>query len=214
MEDTNERRRREYAAMSEMNQEPRVLGPKGRVRAAKNSYLTGWKKELWDWSKALIVAVVIVLLLKAYVFQLSTVKHQSMQPTLYENEWLFINKIVYEFGDPKRGDVIILKDPSMDATRKEHLVKRVIGVPGDTLEIRNGQLYLNGVLKVEEYTDVKIEDGDYGPVTVTPDHYFVMGDNRHLDASKDSRSFNEVSRSFIEGRGDLILWPITRWAKL
>ncbi|MFC5530364.1 signal peptidase I [Cohnella yongneupensis] len=200
--------------MSEISQQPRALGPKGKTRTEKSPYLTGWKKELWDWSKALIVAFVIVLLLKAYVFQLSTVKHQSMQPTLYENEWLFINKIAYEFGDPKRGDVVILKDPSEDDTRKEHLVKRIIGMPGDTLEIRNGQLYINGELKVESYTDVKIEDGDYGPVTVTPDHYFVMGDNRHLNGSKDSRTFNEVPISMIEGRGDFILWPISKWAKL
>lgn len=200
--------------MSQISQEPKPLGPKGRVRKAKTGFLTGWKKEVWDWSKAVIIAGAIVLLLKAYVFQLSTVKHQSMQPTLYENEWLFINKIVYEFGDPKRGDVVILKDPSEDDSRKEHLVKRIIGMPGDTLEIRNGQLYVNGELKVERYTDVKIEDGDFGPLTVSANHYFVMGDNRHLGGSKDSRAFGEVPIDLIEGRGDLILWPISRWAKL
>ncbi len=200
--------------MSEISQEPKPLGPKGRARTSNKRFLTGWKKEVWDWTKALLIAGAIVLLLKAYVFQLSTVKHRSMQPTLYENEWLFINKIVYEFGDPKRGDVIILKDPSEDDSRKEHLVKRVIGMPGDTLEIRNGQLYVNGELKVEPYTDAKIEDGDFGPFTVSANHYFVMGDNRHLNGSKDSRAFGEVPRSMIEGRGDLILWPITRWAKL
>ncbi|MFD0672310.1 signal peptidase I [Cohnella sp. GCM10027633] len=200
--------------MSDTKQEPRALSSRARVKDAKGAFLVGWKKELWDWSKALIVAFVIVLLLKAYVFQLSTVKHQSMQPTLFENEWLFINKIAYEFGDPKRGDVVILKDPSEGVDRKEHLVKRIVAIPGDTLEIRNGQLYLNGEMKVESYTDVKIEDGDYGPVTVSAGHYFVLGDNRHLNGSKDSRTFNEVPRKLIEGRGDLILWPISRWTKL
>lgn len=200
--------------MSQISHEPKPLGPKGRVRTAKKRFLTGWKKEVWDWSKAVVIAGAIVLLLKAYVFQLSTVKHQSMQPTLYENEWLFINKIAYEFGDPKRGDVVILKDPREDENRKEHLVKRVIGLPGDTLEIRNGQLYLNGEMTVERYTDVKIEDGDYGPFTVSANHYFVMGDNRHMNGSTDSRAFGEVPRDMIEGRGDLILWPISRWAKL
>jgi signal peptidase I len=200
--------------MNETSQEPQALGPKGRQQTKRWGGLTGWKKEVWDWSKALIVALIIVLLLKTYVFQLSTVKHQSMQPTLYENEWVFINKIVYEFGSPKRGDIVILKDPSEDDTHKDHLVKRIVGMPGDTLEIRNGQLYINGELQVEPYTDVAIEDGDFGPVTVSPKHYFVMGDNRHMGGSKDSRAFNEVPRSSIEGRGDLILWPITRWAKL
>lgn len=200
--------------MSEMKQEPRALSSRARVKEAKGMFLVGWKKELWDWSKALIIAFIIVLLLKAYVFQLSTVKHQSMQPTLYEDEWLFVNKLAYEFGDPQRGDVVILKDPSEDASKKDHLVKRVIATPGDTLEIRAGQLYLNGVLKVESYTDVKIEDGDYGPVTISEGHYFVMGDNRHMNGSKDSRAFNEVPLELIEGRGDLILWPISRWTKL
>ena len=72
----------------------------GRRRSAPKPRMSGWRKEIWDWTKALIVAAIIVLLLRAFVFQLSTVKKISMQPTLYENEWLFINKIVLEFGGP------------------------------------------------------------------------------------------------------------------
>ncbi|MFC6553966.1 signal peptidase I [Cohnella cellulosilytica] len=137
--------------------------------------MTGWRKELWDWAKALIVAAAIVLLLKAYVFQLSTVRKISMEPTLHENEWLFVNKIALRIGDLDRGDVIIFKDPSEGGEGKDFLVKRIIGIPGDKLEIRGGELYLNGELKVEPYTDSKIEDGDFGPTTVSPGHYFVMG---------------------------------------
>ncbi|TFE26885.1 signal peptidase I [Cohnella luojiensis] len=176
--------------------------------------MSGWRKELWDWSKALIVAVIIVLLLRAFVFQLSTVKKISMEPTLHENEWLFINKIVMEFGSLERGDVVILKDPSKGPDRKEYLVKRIVGMPGDKLEIRKGELYINGELKVESYTDVKIEDGDFGPTTVSPGHYFVLGDNRHQSASKDSRAFKEVPEDRIKGRADMIIWPISRWTKL
>jgi signal peptidase I len=186
----------------------------GRKRSVQRTGLSGWRKELWDWSKALIVAFVIVLLLRAFVFQLSTVKKISMEPTLYENEWLFINKIVLKLGSLERGDVVILKDPSEGPDRKEYLVKRIVGIPGDTLEIRNGQLYINGELKIESYTDVKIEDGDFGPVKVDLGSYFVMGDNRHMDASKDSRTFKQVPENLIKGRADLIIWPISRWAKL
>ncbi|TVY03370.1 signal peptidase I [Cohnella terricola] len=180
----------------------------------ERSGLSGWRKELWDWTKSLVVAAVIVLLLKAYVFQLSTVKKVSMEPTLHENEWLFVNKIVLKLGSLDRGDVVILKDPSDGTDHKEYLVKRIVGVPGDTLEVRDGELYINGDLKVEPYTDVKIEDGNFGPTRVTPGHYFVMGDNRHLKASRDSRAFKEVPADMIKGRADLIVWPITRWAKL
>ncbi|WP_239617837.1 signal peptidase I [Cohnella mopanensis] len=197
--------------------EPAPSSGGGRRRTAqkeKKPGLSGWRKELWDWSRALVVAVVIVLLLKAYVFQLSTVKKISMQPTLHENEWLFVNKIVLKLGNLDRGDVVILKDPSGGSEDKQFLVKRIVGIPGDTLEIRDGELYINGELKVESYTDVKIEDGDYPLTTVSPGHYFVMGDNRHHSASKDSRAFKEVPEELIKGRADLIVWPISRWAKL
>ena len=117
-------------------------------------------------------------------------------------------------GDLKRGDVVILKDPSDGEARKEYLVKRIVGMPGDTLEIRKGELYINGELKVESYTDAPIEDGDFGPTTVSPGHFFVLGDNRHLNASKDSREFNEVPADLIKGRADMIVWPISKWAKL
>ncbi|KIL37425.1 signal peptidase I [Cohnella kolymensis] len=195
-----------------INQTDSSSPPRGRARGTDKPRMTGWRKELWDWAIALIVALVIVLLLRAFVFQLSTVKSYSMEPTLYEKEWLFINKIVYEFGKPERGDIVIFKDPGPDD--KQYLVKRIIGVPGDTLEIRNGQLYRNGQLTIEPYTDSKIEYEDVPAFKVSPGHYFVMGDNRRQGASRDSRHFKEISENIIKGRADVILWPITRWAWL
>jgi len=191
--------------------------PKERKPKKEKAYrpgLSGWRKELWDWTKALIVAAVIVLLLRAYVFQLSTVKKVSMQPTLHENEWLFVNKIALKLGSLDRGDVVILQDPSGAGEKKEFLVKRIVALPGDTLEIRDGELYVNGDLKVEPYTDSKIEDGDFGPTTVGEGHYFVLGDNRHMNASKDSRAFKEVPEELIQGRADFVVWPISKLKKL
>ena len=173
-----------------------------------------WRKELRDWIKTLLIAFLVVFLLRTYVFQLSTVRMHSMEPTLYEREWLYVNKLPYEFGQPKRGDVVIFKDPREGYDGKDLLVKRVIGIPGDRLEIRGGQLYLNEELTVEPYTDVAIEDGSFGPVQVSEGHYFVMGDNRHLGGSADSRVFKEIPEDLIKGRADLIVWPIVRWTKL
>jgi signal peptidase I len=201
------------AAMNQETDSTASSAPRKRQSVTK-PFLSGWRKELWDWTKALVIAFAVVLLLQAYVFQLSTVRQHSMEPTLHERQWLFVNKISYEFGHPHRGDVVILRDPSSGPDRKDFLVKRVIGVPGDRLEIRNGELYLNGELTVESYTDVKIEDGDFGPTQVSTGHYFVMGDNRHLNASKDSREFKEVPENTIKGRAEMIIWPISRWAKL
>ncbi|MGM1047047.1 signal peptidase I [Paenibacillus uliginis N3/975] len=174
--------------------------------AEKNS----WAAELWDWVKTIAIAFCIMVLLNMFVFNLSMVKGESMKPTLEASERLFINKLVYRFADPNRGDVIVLKDPSTGPDRKEFLVKRVIGLPGDTVEVKGHILYVNGEAQEEPYTDVPIEDPDFGPVTLEEGRYFVMGDNRHLRKSKDSREFGSVKESDIVGRAEFILWPLSK----
>ncbi|WP_127588709.1 signal peptidase I [Paenibacillus koleovorans] len=174
----------------------------------------GTAKEIWEWVKSIAVSLVIVLLLNVFVFNLSTVKGQSMEPTLKEKEWLFVNKLVYLMGSPARGDVVILKDPEQNTSRREFLVKRVVAVPGDRVEIRGGKLYVNGAEVQEPYTDNRIEDGDRGPFTVEEDRYYVLGDNRHKSASKDSRMFGSVSSGMIKGRADFILWPFDQLGTL
>lgn len=166
--------------------------------------------EVWDWAKTVVIAFVIMMLLNLFVFNLSMVKGQSMQPTLYEKERLFVDKIVYNFKAPSQGEVVVLRDPSNGPDKKEFLVKRVIGTPGDTIEVKDHKLYVNGQLQVEPYTEVEIQDPDFGPLTVEKDHYFVMGDNRHKDASKDSRSFGCVSTKEIVGRAEFIFWPVSQ----
>lgn len=164
--------------------------------------------ELWDWTKSIAVALVIVILLNMYVFNLSTVKGHSMEPTLREKEWLFVNKFSFLIGHPKRGDVVILKDPDMQAAGRQFLVKRVVAIPGDRVEIREGKLYVNGEAVAEPYTDIRIEDGDRRPIVVEEGRYYVMGDNRHQLASKDSRTFGTVPESAIQGKAEFILWPL------
>ncbi|RAP74444.1 signal peptidase I [Paenibacillus montanisoli] len=186
--------------------------PKAKTEASRKESkpLPPWAEELRDWGRTLAIAVIVVFCMHYFVFNLSTVEGQSMEPTLYEKEWLFVNKISYMVGTPELSDVVILKDPSQEAERKEFLVKRIVGMPGDTIEIRQGQLYRNGELVVEPYTDTDIEDLDYGPDKIAAGHYFVMGDNRHQNASRDSRSFHSVPRELIMGRADFILWPIAK----
>lgn len=174
----------------------------------------GWLAEALRWIRALVIAAVVVSLLQTFVFQLSRVKSISMQPTLYERDWLIADKISLAFGHPKRGDVVILKDPSDGPDKKRLLVKRVVGTPGDLVEASGGRLYVNGKPADEPYTDAAIEDGDMGPVTVTAGHYFVMGDNRHWGASKDSRSFGLVPEKAIKARAELIVWPVRHWGYL
>lgn len=170
----------------------------------------GWAAEFWDWAKTIVIAFVIMMLLNLFVFNLSMVRGQSMQPTLVEQERLFIDKIIYDFKSPAHGEVVVLRDPSDGPDKKEFLVKRIIGVPGDIVEVKEHKLYVNGKLKVEPYTEVEIQDSDFGPLKLEKDHYFVMGDNRHAGASRDSRSFGSVKASSIVGRAEFIFWPVTR----
>lgn len=167
-----------------------------------------WVKELRDILITVILAVVIMLVLNRYVFNLSVVKGQSMQPTLADNERLFIDKIVYYFTSPKHGEVVVLQDPDQNTSGKSYLVKRIIAVPGDRVEIRNHRLFVNDEIQNESYTDVQIEDADVSVITLQEDEFFVMGDNRHAGKSKDSRYFGSVSRQAIVGRAEFIFWPI------
>nr|WP_243865345.1 signal peptidase I [Paenibacillus lupini] len=173
-----------------------------------------WIKELLEWGKTITISFLIVMVLHLFVFNLSTVEGHSMEPTLQDKEWLFVNKFAYLVGNPKVGDVVILEDPSDFGGDKDYLVKRVVGVAGDRIEIYNKELYRNGEKITEKYTDVEIEDLDFMPVNVQKGQYFVMGDNRHARASKDSRIFGTVPRSMIHGRADFILWPFKQASTL
>ncbi|ACS99483.1 signal peptidase I [Paenibacillus sp. JDR-2] len=166
-----------------------------------------WFKEVLEWAKTITISFLIVMVLHLFVFNLSTVEGHSMEPTLQDREWLFVNKAAYLIGNPKLGDIVILEDPSAYGTEKDFLVKRVVGVAGDRIEIYNKRLYRNGEQVSEAYTDVEIEDLDFMPIIVPKGQYFVMGDNRHARASKDSRIFGTVPRTMIHGRADIILWP-------
>jgi len=196
-------------------QEPFVSDPSASgVGESVQKPARGIAAEIWDWTKSIAIALIIVSILHFFVFNLSTVKGQSMQPTLYENEWLFVNKIGYLLGKPDRGDVVILKDPEPQLKDHEFLVKRVVAVPGDKVEIRDHRLYINDQRQTEGYTDVEIEGQDYGPEIMPEGHYFVMGDNRHLGESKDSREFGPVPADLIKGHANFILWPIGKMGGL
>lgn len=166
--------------------------------------------ELWEWTKSIGTALVIVLIIHFFIFNLSTVKGQSMEPTLIDGEWLFINKIGYTIGGPERGDIVILKDPNEQLGFREFLVKRIVGLAGDTIEVSNGKLYINSEEWNEPYTDVEIQDGNYGPVVVPAGEFFVMGDNRHQMASTDSRRFGSVPEKLIKGKAQFVMWPLSK----
>lgn len=165
------------------------------------------------WAVIFALVTVFGLFVNEYGFEFSVVNGTSMEPTLKNGDRLFINKWYFMISEPNKGDVITFEDPR---EKGRYLVKRVVGVPGDTIEIVKGALYVNGEPIHEAYVDAEIEDGNFGPVKVKPGTVFVMGDNRHKNASRDSRSesIGLVPFKLLEGKVQWIIWRPSLMAHL
>ena len=128
----------------------------------------------------------------------------SMQPTLQEGQYLIVNRLSYFLDEPERGDIIVLHFPN---DRSRDFIKRIIGLPGDTIKISNGEVWVNGALVNEPY--IKDPSPNNQTWTVTEDHYFVMGDNRRN--SSDSRSWSYLPEDDIIGQAWVVYWPPKDW---
>jgi len=164
--------------------------------------------------ETILVCVIFVIFSRAFVFQQSKIPSGSMEDTLLIGDYIMVNRFVYAptlyewekkllpVREIRRGDVVVFKfprEPEVD------YIKRVVGLPGDTIEIRRGYLYVNGQLVDEPYVNDAYRQRDhFGPVQVEPGHYFCMGD--HRDRSQDSRYWGSVPRELIKGRALLIWW--------
>ncbi|BCU82946.1 signal peptidase I [Polycladomyces abyssicola] len=165
-----------------------------------------WRSTRWfRWIRMMVMGVLVALAVNQFGVALSVVNGTSMQPTLENGDRLLVNKFSFLFEKPKVGDVITFEDPSQNG---RYLVKRVIGIPGDRIEIKNGAVYRNGKRVNEPYAKCPVEDGNFGPMTVKPETVFVMGDNRQRFASRDSRyeSVGLVPYHLIDGKVELILY--------
>lgn len=163
------------------------------------------------WAKDILLALLIAWLVITFIAQNCTVEGLSMQPTLMNSDRVLINKFIYRISEPQRGDIIVFKWLNPDTDKEEFLIKRVIGLPGDTIELLNGNVYVNEAVYDESaYLDVKtIKTGDMDGEVIVPDGaYFVMGDNR--GNSKDSRYkvVGMVQRSQIVGKAAFRIWPL------
>lgn len=166
-----------------------------------------WKKAaggVWEFAKTLIIAFVLAQLIMVSVAQAFQVEQYSMEPTLLPHDRVLVDKFLYRLRTPRRGDVIVLKYP---LNPQRNYIKRIVALPGDVLEVREGKLYVNGVWVAEPYVNGTAQ-GNFGPATVAKDSIFVMGDNRNN--SEDSRSFGALKREFIVGQAVLVYWPPQR----
>jgi signal peptidase I len=178
----------------------------------------------------LVAALILTVLVKGFLIQAFFIPSRSMEPTLDVGDRVVVNRLAYRIGDPAHGDVVVFLRPTgtgeaaadgpLSWVRRavaqglggtppgsEDLIKRVVGLPGDTIQGRNGRLYRNGRRVPEPYLAGRGFTTDFAPVKVKPDHYWVMGDNR--EDSADSRVFGQVPRSALVGRAVLTVWPVT-----
>jgi signal peptidase I len=168
------------------------------------------------WKRALLILAALLLVLvlnpvehvgryvRENVVQAFEMMQYSMEPTLIPGDRVLVDKRIHGRSGPRRGDILVFRYPR-DPTRM--YIKRVVGLPGDRVEIRSGRLYANGREVIEPYVN-GVPSGDYGPETVPPDAYFVLGDNRNN--SEDSRAFGSISRGALLGKVTKIYYPFDR----
>ncbi len=162
--------------------------------------------ELKSWFRDIFFAFATAIFIVVFVIQPVKVEGTSMQPRLVDQERIFVNRFIYRFADIHRGDVVVFWYPK-DKTKS--FIKRVVGIPGDEVEIRYGVVYVNGEQINEPYLEPEFQDHDsFRRETVPPDQYFVLGD--HRNSSNDSRNWGFVPRDLIYGRAIFSYWPMSR----
>ena len=168
----------------------------------------GFLRVAFSWARDLVLSVIIAILVILLIYQPVKVEGTSMQPSLEDQERIFINKFVYRFGlgDVQRGDLVVFWYPG-DPSKS--YIKRVVGLPGDTVQIDDGIVKVNGKALSEDYVPPAFRDRQsLRAEAVPPDHFFVLGD--HRSSSNDSRSWGPVHRRHIYGKAVFVYWPLDK----
>jgi len=170
-------------------------------RSSRSQVLRWLLRALREVAETVIPAVIIALVINLFLAQATQVLGQSMEPNLHSTQRVVVEKVTYRlFHGPRRGDVVVIDLPE----QTDMLIKRVVGLPGETIEVRGGELYIEGK-HLEELWTVQPGGGSCGPQTIPPLYVFVMGDNR--GASNDSRNFGPVPIEYIVGHAWFSYWP-------
>jgi len=169
---------------------------------------------IWEIAKIVIIALLIVIPIRYFIFQPFFVKGQSMEPTFENGDYLIIDEISYRFRLPERGEVIVFKYP-LDTSKR--FIKRVIGLPGETVSITDGKVAVTTVdgkqIALDEtYIPADLKAPDMAPSTLGENEYFVLGDNRPY--SSDSQDWGQLPQTDIIGKVEFRLWPLNDISKV
>jgi signal peptidase I len=212
-----------------------VRGSDGAAASAPAGSRPAKRRRPWyrDLTVLILVAVALALVIKTFVVQAFFIPSPSMHETLIENDRVLVNRTVYRFHPPRRGDVIVFQNPHprpshdnpvaaflhwlaqglgfSQGGRNKDYIKRVIGLPGDTVEMNRGVVYVNGTPLREPYvSQANVDFAQYGPYHVPPDSLFVLGDNR-TDSDDSRGSLGFIPMDKVLGRAFVIIWPPSRW---
>jgi signal peptidase I len=179
-------------------------------------------RAVWEWVFVVVIAIGAAMFIRVFLFQQYYIDGPSMQTTLMPQDRVLVNKMSYKLHDVHRGDVIVF-DRVTNEVQHDDLIKRVLGLPGEALEIRSCVVYIDGVRVEEPYLNLEqtsqIEPSarcgshtDMAPVVIPEDMVFVMGDNRVQ--SFDSRDFGPIDIDKVRGRAFVVIWPASAWAWL
>jgi signal peptidase I len=160
---------------------------------------------LRELAETILFTLLIYLLVRTFVLENYRVQGVSMMPTLESGQYLVVDKLSYRLHEPQRGDIVVLHDPHR-SDRK--LIKRIVGLPGEILELKNSQLYINGQPFDEAYVGVTIRYTQV-PLPIPEGHYYVLGDNRNN--SSDSHSWGALAGKDVVGKAWLSYWPPSLW---
>ena len=186
---------------------PLVETPAAAAGSVDDTTTTAWTRmwqEVWSGVQTLVSAAVYATLIVTFGVQVARVDGLSMAPTLEDHDRLIVNKLVYELGDPRAGDIVMLYYP---INPEKMFVKRVIAKEGDTVRIVDGRVYVNDIPLHDDYVPAEFRShDDYGPQVVQQGYYFVMGD--HRNNSSDSRHWGPVPKKYIVGKVKVRWWPL------
>ncbi len=196
--------------METSNPGPQFSSEPDSERESSRERVPHLRRELRGWTRDLAVALGLALVIIIFLYQPVKVEGTSMNPLLSDQERIFINKFIYHFEPIDRGDVVVFWYP---LDRSKSFIKRIVGLPGEAVEIRAGRVYVNNKELADQFVPPSYIDGStYGPVQIGQDEYFVMGD--HRDSSNDSRVFGPVPRQYIYGKAVFAYWPVDHFGSL